>query len=69
MQEILGGRGKATQYRDLIKGVFIEELSHVELVQHTINQLLTGSNEAPQDDESAPLTNAVNSANPQLRLA
>ncbi|QQE75781.1 manganese catalase family protein [Brevibacillus composti] len=69
MQEILGGRGKATQYRDLIKGVFIEELSHVELVQHTINQLLTGSTEAPQDDESAPLTNAVNSANPQLRLA
>ncbi|GAA4702352.1 manganese catalase family protein [Brevibacillus fulvus] len=57
-------RGSATQYRDLIKGIFIEELSHVELVQHTINQLLTGSGDAPQNDESAPLTNAVNSANP-----
>ena len=25
--------------------VFLEEISHVELVQHTINQLLTGSGE------------------------
>lgn len=33
-------RGKAKQYRDLIRGVFMEELSHVELVQQTINQLL-----------------------------
>lgn len=57
-------RGKAKQYRDLIKGIFIEEISHVELVQHTINQLLNGSGEGPQKDESAPLTNAVNSANP-----
>lgn len=31
------------QYRDLIRGVFLEEISHVELVQHTINQLLAGS--------------------------
>ena len=57
-------RGNATQYRDLIKGVFIEEISHVELVQHTINQLLTGSDSAPQKDEDAPMSNAVNSANP-----
>lgn len=33
-------RGNAKQYRDLIRGVFLEELSHVELVQSTINQLL-----------------------------
>lgn len=26
-------RGNAKQYRDLIRGVFLEELSHVELVQ------------------------------------
>lgn len=26
-------RGKATQYRDLIRGVFLEEIAHVELVQ------------------------------------
>lgn len=57
-------RGNATQYRDLIKGVFLEEISHVELVQHTINQLLTDSGNAPQNDESAALTNAVSTANP-----
>ena len=39
-------RGNAKQYRDLIRGVFLEELSHVELVQSTINQLL---NEAGGD--------------------
>ncbi len=36
-------RGKGKQYRDLIRGVFLEEISHVELVQTTINQLLNGS--------------------------
>src|SRR3954470_14351974 len=36
-------RGNAKQYRDLIRGIFIEEISHVELVQTTINQLLNGS--------------------------
>lgn len=30
-------RGKAKQYRDLLRGVFLEEISHVELVQSTIN--------------------------------
>lgn len=32
-------RGKAKQYRDLIRGIFIEEISHVELVMSTINKL------------------------------
>lgn len=36
-------RGNQKQYRDLIRGIFIEEISHVELVQTTINQLLNGS--------------------------
>jgi len=36
-------RGNAKQYRDLIRGIFLEEISHVELVQTTINQLLNGS--------------------------
>ncbi len=57
-------RGKLTQYRDLIKGIFIEEISHVELLQHTINQLLTGSGDSRQNDEAAPLTNAATSPNP-----
>lgn len=27
-------RGKATQYRDLIRGVFLEEIAHMVLVQN-----------------------------------
>ena len=36
-------RGKATPYKDLIQGVGIEEISHVELITTTINYLLDGS--------------------------
>lgn len=39
-------RGKDTQYRDLLRGVFLEEIAHVELVQNTINQLLNDSGES-----------------------
>ena len=60
-------RGNAKQYRDLIRGIFLEEISHVELVQTTINQLLNGSGDpgvgnAGQND--APLDQAVLHANP-----
>lgn len=60
-------RGNAKPYRDLIRGVFLEELSHVELVQSTINQLLNGSGldeagNAGVDD--APLDEAIKHANP-----
>jgi len=61
-------RGKAKQYRDLIRGVFLEELSHVELVQTTINQLLNESGaEMPgnQASDGAPLDDVIQSgANP-----
>ncbi|WP_404447089.1 manganese catalase family protein [Sutcliffiella horikoshii] len=61
-------RGKAKQYRDLIRGVFLEELSHVELVQSTINQLLNESGgELPgnQASDGAPLDDVIQSgANP-----
>ncbi|TCJ02599.1 manganese catalase family protein [Cytobacillus praedii] len=61
-------RGKEKKYRDLIRGVFIEELSHVELVQSTINQLLNESGgEMPgnQADDAAPLNRVIeNGANP-----
>jgi Mn-containing catalase len=36
-------RGKAKPYKDLIQGVGIEEISHVELITTTINLLLDGS--------------------------
>lgn len=38
-------RGDAAPYRDLIQGVGVEEISHVELISKTISQLLDG---APQ---------------------
>lgn len=61
-------RGKDKQYRDLIRGVFLEEISHVELVQTTINQLLNESGEVNDAGNSgpdqAPLEDAVKHANP-----
>ena len=61
-------RGKAKQYRDLIRGVFLEELSHVELVQSTINQLLNGAGgDMPGDSgiDGAPLDEVIKGgANP-----
>ena len=60
-------RGKDKKYRDLIRGIFLEEISHVELVQTTINQLLNESGypeagKAGQD--GAPLDDAIKHANP-----
>ncbi|MCM3595064.1 manganese catalase family protein [Metabacillus idriensis] len=61
-------RGKDKQYRDLIRGVFLEEISHVELVQTTINQLLNGSGEVNDAGNSgpsqAPLADPVMHGNP-----
>lgn len=60
-------RGAAKQYRDLIRGIFLEELSHVELVQTTINQLLNGSGAEGAGDsgvDHAPLDEAIKHANP-----
>ncbi|AJS58493.1 manganese catalase family protein [Paenibacillus sp. IHBB 10380] len=60
-------RGKETQFRDLIRGVFLEEISHVELVQQTINQLLNDSGEDSPGNagvDSAPLDEAIKHANP-----
>ncbi len=61
-------RGQDTQFRDLIRGIFLEEIAHVELVQNTINQLLNGSGEsnAPGDSgaDHVPLDEAVLHANP-----
>jgi Mn-containing catalase len=36
-------RGNAAPYKDLIQGVGVEEISHVELISKTISQLLDGS--------------------------
>ncbi|UQZ36725.1 catalase [Paenibacillus sp. PK3_47] len=60
-------RGKELQFRDLMRGVFLEEIAHVDLVQHTINQLLNGSGEdgaGNSGTDGAPLDEAVKHANP-----
>lgn len=38
-------RGEATPYKDLIQGIFMEEISHVELITKTISKLLDGAPE------------------------
>jgi Mn-containing catalase len=60
-------RGKETQFRDLMRGVFLEEIAHVELVQNTINALLdesAGEGVGAQGADRAPLDEAVKHANP-----
>lgn len=61
-------RGKDTQFRDLLRGVFLEEIAHVELVQNTINQLLNDSGQSAVPGnagvDGAPLNDAVKDANP-----
>ena len=60
-------RGPEKKYRDLIRGIFLEEISHVELVQTTINQLLNGAGYDQAGDagtDGAPLDEAIKHANP-----
>lgn len=47
-------RGNEKQYRDLLRGVFLEEIAHVELVQNTINALLDGSGDTNLAGNSGP---------------
>lgn len=60
-------RGKQKQYRDLLRGIFLEEIAHVELVQSTINALLDesgGEGAGNQGADQAPLNEAIKNANP-----
>ncbi len=61
-------RGKAKPFLDLIQGVGIEEISHVELIATTINHLLDGSpryqgKEMGDGKGSTPLNMALNHGN------
>lgn len=61
-------RGKAKPFRDLIQGIGIEEISHVELMATTINHLLDGSpryqgNGVPGKKGSTPLNIALTQGN------
>ncbi|SEM85578.1 manganese catalase family protein [Lihuaxuella thermophila] len=55
-------RGKAKPFRDLIRGVFVEEISHVELVMTTINKLLEGSGTSPADGNAGNAAIPLNEA-------
>lgn len=60
-------RGNQKKFRDLLRGVFLEEIAHVELVQSTINQLLNGAGEDGVGNsgiDSVPLDEAIKHANP-----
>jgi Mn-containing catalase len=61
-------RGTATPYRDLIQGIGIEEISHVELIATTIANLLDGApgfkaNGTPGRGGSTPLERALTDGN------
>ena len=68
-------RGDAKPYKDLVQGVGIEEISHVELIATTINHLLDGSSRyqgngktktrtnVPGAGGTTPLKNALNVPN------
>src|SRR5919112_2045715 len=47
-------RGNATPYLDLIQGIGVEEISHVELITKTISRLLDGSPGYHGDKFEAP---------------
>lgn len=60
-------RGKEKQFQDLLRGVFLEEIAHVELVQNTINQLLNDSglsDPGNAGEDQAPIDEAVKHGNP-----
>jgi Mn-containing catalase len=61
-------RGTATPYRDLIQGIGVEEISHVELIATTISKLLDGSpgfqpNGTPGEGGTTPLKIALSEGN------
>jgi Mn-containing catalase len=65
-------RGNGTPYLDLIQGIGIEEISHVELITKTISTLLDGAPEyygkkfqVPGKGGTTPLGNAPTEMNPQ----
>src|SRR5918993_5845034 len=64
-------RGNAIPYLDLIQGVGVEEISHVELIAKTISRLLDGAPgykgkkfEVPGKDGTAPMEMAKEQKNP-----
>jgi Mn-containing catalase len=57
------GRDRLKPFYDLIANIGAEEYSHIELVSHTINMLLTGSTTQGTDPSATPLEDATDARN------
>ena len=57
------GRNKLRPFYDLIANIAAEEYSHIELVSHTINMLLTGTTIRGDDPDDTPLEDALGARN------
>ena len=56
-------RNKMRPFYDLVANIAAEEYSHIELVSHTINMLLTGSTTRGDDPSATPLESAIDARN------
>jgi Mn-containing catalase len=56
-------RNKLRPFYDLVSNIAAEEYSHIELVSHTINMLLTGTTTRGDDPSATPLEEAVDARN------
>jgi Mn-containing catalase len=56
-------RNKLRPFYDLVSNIAAEEYSHIELVSHTINMLLTGTTTRGDDPSETPLESAVDARN------
>jgi Mn-containing catalase len=57
------GRDTLKPYYDLIANIAAEEYSHIELVSHAINLLLSGATTRGNDPAATPLESAVDARN------
>ena len=57
------GRSRMRPFYDLIANIAAEEFSHIELVSHTINLLLTGTTPRKPDPVAAPLRKVADARN------
>lgn len=62
-------RKKLRPFYDLISNIAAEEYSHIELVAHTINLLLTGTTARGTDPTATPLASAIDARNSYHFLA
>jgi Mn-containing catalase len=62
-------RNRLRPFYDLVANIAAEEYSHIELVSHTINMLLTGTTTRGDDPSATPLEDAIDARNSYHFLA